>query len=100
MAVSGRPFKYLIGWLVAGTPGGPTRAKIIAALKDSPKNANQIATLLGMDYKNVRHHLDVLEKNKLIIAAGENYGVTYFLSSAMEEGYPVFEEITKRNWKK
>ena len=100
MAVSGRPLKYLLGWLIAGTPGGPTRARIIAALKDSPQNANQLATLLEMDYKNVRHHLDVLGKNKLITIANEGYGTTYFLSPAMEEGYAVFEEITKRNWKK
>ena len=100
MAVSGQSLKYLIGWLVAGTPGGPVRAKIIVALKDSPQNANQLSNLLDMDYKNVRHHLDVLQKNKLVTAAGEGYGITYFLSPAMEEGYLIFEEIMKRSWKK
>ena len=100
MALSGRPLKYLLGWLIAGTPGGPTRAKIIAALKETPQNANQLANLLDMDYKNVRHHLDVLGKNKLVTIAGEGYGTTYFLSQSMEEGYLVFEEITRRSVKK
>jgi hypothetical protein len=44
--------------------------------------------------------LDVLEKNKIITTAGEGYGVTYFLSTAMEENYALFEEILKRMWKK
>jgi DNA-binding transcriptional ArsR family regulator len=100
MAVSGRPLKYLLGWLIAGTRGGPTRAKIIATLKETPQNANQLATLLGMDYRTIRHHLKVLEKNKLITSAGEGYGTTYFLSPPMEENYAMFEEIVKKIWKK
>ncbi len=100
MVVSGRPLKYLLGWLIAGTRGGATRAKIIAILKETPQNANQLATQLKMDYRTIRHHLDVLEKNKLITTVGEGYGVTYFLSTTMEENYALFEEILKRMWKK
>ena len=100
LATSGRSLKYLIGWLIAGTRGGATRAKIIEALKETPQNANQLANQLGMDYRTIRHHLKVLEKNKIITAAGEGYGVTYFLSPAMEENYVLFEEILKRIWKK
>jgi len=100
MAVSGKPLKYLLGWLIAGTRGGPTRARIIAALKEAPQNANQLSNLLEMDYRTIRHHLEVLEKNKLITTAGEGYGITYFLSPPMEENYAVFEDIMKRIWKK
>ena len=100
MATSGRSLKYLLGWLIAGTRGGATRAKIIVTLKETPQNANQLATQLGMDYRTIRHHLRVLEKNRIITAMGEGYGVTYFLSPAMEENYGVFEEILKRLWKK
>jgi DNA-binding transcriptional ArsR family regulator len=95
-----RSLKYLLGWLIAGTRGGPTRAKIIETLKKTPQNANQLATQLGMDYRTIRHHLKVLEKNRLITTAGEGYGTTYFLSPAMEEHYEVFEEIVNRMWKK
>jgi DNA-binding transcriptional ArsR family regulator len=100
MSINARPFKYLLGWLIAGTRGGVSRAKIIQALNEAPKNANQLATLLGMDYRTIRHHLEVLEKNKIITSAGEGYGITYFLSPAMEENYAVFEEIRKKIWKK
>ena len=100
MASSGRSLKYLLGWLIAGTRGGPTRAKIIETLKETPQNANQLATQLGMDYRTIRHHLKVLEKNRIITTAGEGYGTTYFLSPPMEENYGIFEEIVKRMWKK
>ncbi len=100
MSASGRPLKYLLGWLIAGTKGGPTRAKIIQILKETPQNANQLANTLGMDYRTIRHHLDVLEKNKVITSAGEGYGTTYFLSPMMEENYAVFEEIVSKIWKK
>ena len=97
---SARSLKYLLGWLIAGTRGGASRAKIIEALKATPQNANQLATALGMDYRTIRHHLKVLEKNKIITTAGEGYGTTYFLSPVLEENYGVFEEIVNRMWKK
>lgn len=100
MAAGARPFKYLIGWLIAGTRGGMSRAKIIQTLNETPQNANQLANLLGMDYRTIRHHLQVLEKNRIITSAGEGYGKTYFLSPVMEENYALFEEILKKIWKK
>jgi DNA-binding transcriptional ArsR family regulator len=89
-----------LGWLIAGTRGGATRIKIIETLKETPQNANQLANQLGMDYRTIRHHLKVLEKNRIITATGEGYGTTYFLSPAMEENYAIFEEIVNRMWKK
>ena len=100
MASNTRSLRYLLGWLIAGTRGGATRARIIETLRETPQNANQLATQLGMDYRTIRHHLKVLEKNRLITTAGEGYGTTYFLSPAMEEHYEIFEEIVKRMWKK
>jgi DNA-binding transcriptional ArsR family regulator len=100
MSVAGRPLKYLLGWLIAGTRGGETRARMIEILKETPQNANQLAKLLGMDYRTIRHHLKVLEKNRLVTSAGEGYGTTYFLSPSLEENYALFEEIVKKIWKK
>ena len=100
MSSSARSVKYLLGWLIAGTRGGATRARIIERLRENPQNANQLATQLGMDYRTIRHHLKVLEKNKIITTAGEGYGTTYFLSPMLEENYGVFEEIVNRMWKK
>jgi DNA-binding transcriptional ArsR family regulator len=100
LATSARSLKYLLGWLIAGTRGGASRAKIIETLKETPQNANQLANQLGMDYRTIRHHLKVLEKNKMVTTAGEGYGTTYFLSPALEENYGLFEEIVNRMWKK
>lgn len=95
MAINERQFKYLLGWLIAGSRGGPTRANIIEILKETPQNANQLSTLLKVDYKTIRHHIDVLIKNKMITSIGD-YGETYFLSQALEENYDSFLAIRKR----
>jgi len=76
------------------------RARIIMALKETPMNANQLANFLGVDYRTIRHHLEILEKNRIVTSAGDKYAVTYFLSSEMEENYSVFEEIWKKIGKK
>jgi DNA-binding transcriptional ArsR family regulator len=100
MTVNARSLKYLLGWLIAGTRGGPTRAKIIESLRETPQNANQLAISLKMDYKTMRHHLDVLEKNKMITSVGDRYGATYFLSQVLEDNYALFDEIMKKIGKK
>ena len=100
MAVRVRPLKYILGWLIAGTRGGLTRAKIIINLYETPQNANQLANSIEMDYRTIRHHLKILEKNRIIISSGEGYGKTYFLSIDMDQNYTIFEEILNKLWKK
>jgi len=102
MAVNARQLKYLLGWLIAGSKGGPMRARIIEILKDTPQNANQLADALSVDYKTIRHHIDMLEKNNMVTAAGGSagYGVTYFLSTALEDNFVVYEDLRKRMWQK
>jgi predicted ArsR family transcriptional regulator len=100
MSVGTRPLKYLLGWLIAGTRGGVTRAELIKTIHETPQNANQIATTLKVDYKTARYHLEVLEKNRIVTSVGDKYGATYFLTQTMEDNYSVFEEILKKIWKK
>lgn len=100
MSIRVRPLKYLLGWLIAGTRGGVTRAKIIETLKENPQNANQLAKSLEMDYRTIRHHLKLLQKNRIITSTGDGYGKTYFLSIELEENYDLFEEILNKLWKK
>ncbi|MGC8849902.1 MAG: winged helix-turn-helix domain-containing protein [Candidatus Bathyarchaeia archaeon] len=95
-----RSLRYLLGWLIAGTRGGVTRAEIIKSLRERPQNANQLANILKKDYRTIRHHLEVLTKNRIIDSAGNGYGKTYFLSSMLEENYALFEEIMDKIWKK
>ena len=86
--------KNLLWYLIAGTKGGETRGKIIELLKKKPSNANRIAEILKLDYKTIRHHLEVLEKNNVITAINKgNYGAVYFLSEIMEANIKVFGEI-------
>jgi len=100
LSTSVRPLKYVLGWLIAGTRGGITRAEIIKTIHKTPQNANQLANTLRMDYKTVRYHLEVLEKNRILTSVGDKYGATYFLTQTMEDNYRVFEEILNRIWKK
>jgi DNA-binding transcriptional ArsR family regulator len=95
-----RQLRYMLGWLISGTRGGVTRAQVIKAVHDTPQNANQLANALKMDYKTVRYHLEVLEKNRLVTSVGDRYGATYFLTQIMEDNYVLFEEILNKIWKK
>jgi predicted ArsR family transcriptional regulator len=92
--------KRILWWLLAGTKGGATRAKIILFLRERPSNANQIANTLGLDYKTVRHHLDILIDNKILESAGKGYGRSYFLTREIEENFDLFDEIWEKIGKK
>ena len=85
--------KRLLWWILAGSSGGPNRARIIHLLARRPFNANKIAHELGLDYKTVRHHLGVLEENNLIISRGQGYGKMYFVSPMLERDMASFREI-------
>ncbi|MCK5309925.1 MAG: winged helix-turn-helix transcriptional regulator [Thermoplasmata archaeon] len=91
-----RSIKQLLWWMIAGSEGGLNRARIINQLQDQPSNANQLAEILKLDYKTIRHHIDVLEKNNLITSMGKKYGKMYFLSTILEENLDVFTEIWER----
>ena len=93
--------KNLLWYLIAGTKGGETRGKIIDLINKNPSNANRIAEMLNLDYKTVRHHLKVLEKNNIITAVNKgNYGAVYFLSEIMKANLQIFNEIWVRFGKK
>ncbi len=88
-----KQIKRLLYWLFS-TAGGLNRARIIELLKEKPMNAHEIAERLQLDYKTVRHHLKVLEKNNLVSSAG-GYGKLYFISEMLEANMEYFDEIWK-----
>lgn len=93
--------KNLLWYLIAGTRGGETRGRMIMLLEKSPSNANKISEVMKLDYKTVRHHLKVLEKNGIITAINkDSYGAAYFLSEPMKGNMAVFGEIWERFGKK
>lgn len=88
--------RQLLWFLIAGTRGGLNRARILEALRARPCNAHQLAEALGLDYRTIRHHLDLLERNGLVTRpAGSAYAAPYFLSAYLEGNYAVFEEIRR-----
>ena len=85
--------KRLLWFVFAGSRGGLNRLRIISKLKESPFNTNQLANELGLDYKAIRHHIRVLEKNNMVAKVGEKYGVAYFISTYLEANMEALEEI-------
>ncbi len=90
-------FQQLIWWLFQSSGGAETRTRLVRALREEPRNAQQLATALDLDYMTVRHHLRVLERNRLIEAAGERYGQVYFLSASLEGRWEAWEAIVSRS---
>lgn len=89
--------RQLLWYLLGGTRGGANRARIIEALRGRPHNAHQLSEALGLDYRTIRHHLDLLTKNGLLTRpAGDAYAAPYFLSPFLEGNYAVFEEIRRK----
>ncbi|HTY51633.1 MAG TPA: winged helix-turn-helix domain-containing protein [Methanomicrobiales archaeon] len=88
--------KQVLWWLIAGSRGGVNRARIILALHGRPYNANQLTQRCNLDYKTVRHHLDVLKKHQLVSSMGEEYGSMYFLSEEMRSRYDEFLGIWRQ----
>lgn len=85
--------KRLLWWLLAGSVGGVNRGRILEELFHTPHNANELSKILELDYKTIRHHLEILEKNHLIISTGSDYGKIYFPSDLLETNIDVFKEI-------
>ena len=72
------------------------RVQVLFAIKEQPRNAQQLRELLGVDYTTVRHHLKVLVANRILVTEGGKYGQLYFVSEQMEAHWPVLEGILKR----
>lgn len=83
-------------YLFAGMRGGPTRIKIMDFLLDRPYNMNQLSKELKMDYKTIRHHIKVLEQNRLITSEEKKYGTIYFPTQLFEQHKEIFDEIKSK----
>jgi predicted transcriptional regulator len=88
--------KRLLWFLFAGSKGGENRIRIIDMLKEKPRNINQLAESLNLDYKAVQHHVNVLEKNNLITREGEKYGILYFVSAYLEYNIEIYNEVKSK----
>ena len=85
--------KKLFWLLFAGSRGSDTRIRIMSVLRKRPRNKNQLSTELGMDYKNIQHHIKVLEKNNLVKKTGHQYSMAYYVSELFMHNEIAFDEI-------
>lgn len=74
----------MLWYLLASSRGGATRVRVLRLLDERPRNANELADAMDVHYTTVRHHLDVLEENSVVRAAGDGYGAPYLLTDRLE----------------
>jgi len=94
-----RVFKKMVKYLLIASRGGPMRARIINVLIEMPRNPNQLADLLKVDYKTITHHLGVLKKNNWVTGSEDKYGVIFkspFTNEEKEAFNEVWIEIGKK----
>lgn len=82
-------------YLFAGTRGGANRVRIVRELADRPRNTNQLADRLDLDYNTVAHHLDMLAEHDVVDPGDTDYGQLYFLTDRFESHWDSFESISE-----
>lgn len=83
----------VLWYVLTGTRGGPNRVRILKTLEEQPRNANQLAKDLDLDYKTVRHHLDVLVENGILEPSGDDYGAIYLPTDRVSHHWETVESI-------
>jgi len=83
-------------YVLTGTRGGANRVRLLRALDDRPRNANQLAEDLDLDYKTVRHHLDVLMDNDVVERSGDEYGAIYLPTPRARQHWNTIETIMEQ----
>ena len=76
-------FRSLMWYMLYGTRGGPNRRRLLEELTRTPANAHQLAAALELDYRTVRHHLRILERNGAVVRpVGDAYATPYEISAS------------------
>lgn len=88
--------RRLLWHFLGATRGGETRARLLHQLRSQPGNINQLSKRIGMEYRTVQHHMEILKKNSLVDSTGESYGVTYFLHPWLETHIEIFDDLCQK----
>jgi len=87
--------RRLLREVIINRKGGWTRARIINALKEKPRNASQLAKAMGYNHTTIEYHLRILEKNDLITSVRDDSG-DFSISSFLSRNYLIFDEAWKK----
>ncbi|MEW6722833.1 MAG: winged helix-turn-helix domain-containing protein [Candidatus Micrarchaeota archaeon] len=71
----------LLYWLLSASRGGPTRVRILHAVSEKPANMRRLSVSLGLDYKTVQGHVEILVENGILETPQKKYGSVYFISA-------------------
>jgi len=83
----------VLWYVLASSRGGPTRVRILRAIEERPRNANQLAEELELDYTTVRHHLDVLMENNVVRKTDEDYAAVYLFTDRARTHWETLQEV-------
>jgi len=86
-------FRRLLWFLLGASRGGMNRAKIVSTIRERPCNLNQLAKIVGIDYRSVQHHMGILLKNHLVVGSGERYGMVYSIHPWLDHHFATFEDV-------
>jgi len=88
--------KQKLSYLMLGQQGGENRIKILERLDERSYNINQLANVLDLNYRTVKHHIRVLSNHELIECSGDGYGNVYYLTPKMEENYDILQDMKSK----
>jgi len=89
--------KNRLSYIILGQKGGKNRVAIINLLRERPYNLNQMSDLLELNYRTIRHHVNVLIKNEMVQSSRTGtYGEVYFLTEDLEQNLNVFEGVVDK----
>ncbi len=87
--------KQELSYIMLGQQGGLNRIKILELLKQRSYNLNQLANELNLNYRTIKHHVEILLNYDLIKSSGGGYGKVYFISPKLEAEYDMLEDMKK-----